>query len=348
MTRLNFASDYTQGAHPAILKALADTNFETSAGYGTDKYCEAARRKIRAACGCEKVAVWFVSGGTQANLTVLDALLRPWEGVLSADTGHIGGHEAGAIELTGHKVLTVPHKNGKLTADAAEAFAKNYFGDANREHMVCPGAIYISQPTEYGTLYTLKELTALRKVCDEFGLKLYLDGARLAYALGSEQNDVTLPDLARLCDVFYIGGTKCGALLGEAIVIPDPALLPRFFTQMKQHGALLAKGRVLGLQFDALFTDGLYLSLGKNAVQRAKEMVNLFTAHGYKEFCPRETNQVFLLLEDGAYAALSERIVMSFWEKPDDAHTAVRIAASWATTAEELQALNKALTNREQ
>ena len=343
MEKLNFASDYTQGAHPALLKALEETNFEAASGYGTDPYCEAAREKIRAACSCPGAAVYFVSGGTQANLTVLDALLSSYEGVLAADTGHIGGHEAGAVELTGHKVLTLPHSNGKLTAAAAERYLKSFYADENREHMVTPGAIYVSQPTEYGTLYSLAELQALRKLCDAFGLRLYLDGARLAYALGSDGNDVTLPDLARLCHVFYIGGTKCGALLGEAVVIPDASLLPRFFTQMKQHGAVLAKGRVLGLQFDALFTNGLYETLGKHAVEMAKKLAGVFAAKGYTEYIPRETNQFFLLLTDEQYKALSETFVMSFWEKPDESHTAVRLAASWATASADIERAEKLL-----
>ena len=333
----SFASDYTQGAHPDILRALAETNFESTSGYGTDEYCAAARKKIKAACACPTADVWFISGGTQANLTVLGALLALHEGVVAADTGHVSGHEAGAIELTGHTVLTVPHKNGKLTAEAAEAYVKRFYADENHEHMVFPGAVYISQPTEYGTLYSLAELEALRAVCDAYNMRLYADGARLAYALGSERNDVTLPDLARLCDAFYIGGTKCGALLGEAVVLPRPALLPRFFTQMKQRGAVLAKGRVLGLQFDVLFTDGLYSELGKNAVRMAEALSTGLKALGYAEHCPRETNQVFLLLTDAQYAALRERVAMSFWEKPDAGHTAVRLAASWATTEEDVE-----------
>lgn len=343
MQKLNFASDYVLGAHPAILRALSETNMEPASGYGTDVFCESARKKIRASCCCPEADVWFLSGGTQTNQTVLDALLGPCEGVLCADTGHIGGHEAGAIEFTGHKVIALPHKNGKLTAAAAEGFAKAFYADENHEHMVFPGAVYVSQPTEYGTLYSLRELAALRRVCDTYGMKLYLDGARLAYALGSELNDVTLPDLARLTHAFYIGGTKCGALLGEAVVIPQRGLLPRFFTQMKQHGALLAKGRVLGVQFDTLFTDGLYIRLGVEAVERAKEMQALFLAAGYRELLPRETNQVFLLLEDRQYEALSEKIEMSFWEKPDDTHTAVRLAASWGTAKEDVEALKNAI-----
>ena len=339
MEKLNFASDYTQGAHPALLKALSETNLEPTSGYGTDRFCESAKEKLRLACGCPGAAVYFLSGGTQTNLTVLDALLASYEGVLAADTGHVSAHEAGAIELTGHKVLTVPHQNGKLTAEAAGAFLKSFYADENHAHMVTPGAAYISQPTEYGTLYSLAELEALRRVCNAYGMRLYADGARLAYALGSDKNDVTLSDLARLCHVFYVGGTKCGALLGEAVVIPDASLLPRFFTQMKQHGALLAKGRVLGIQFDALFTNGLYETLGRHAADMAKKLAEAFAAKGYTEYIPRETNQVFLLLTDEQYKNLSQKLVMSFWEKPDGEHTAVRLAASWATTSAEIEQL---------
>ncbi len=339
---LNFASDYTQGAHPAILQALQETNLEATAGYGTDEYCEHAREKLRAACECPNAAVYFISGGTQANLTVLAALLQSWQGVIAADTGHVSGHEAGAVELTGHKVITLPHENGKLTAAAVKAFCAAFFADENRAHMTSPGAVYVSFPTEYGTLYSLSELTALRGVCDTYGLKLYLDGARLAYALGAEQNDVTLPDLARLCHVFYVGGTKCGALLGEAVVIPDKNLLPRFFTQMKQHGAVLAKGRVLGLQFDALFTDGLYEALGKNGVEKAERLEKALLAAGFTAHCPRETNQVFLRLTNEQYHEISKKVTVSFWEQPDPAHTAVRLAASWATTQKEVEAVVEA------
>ena len=339
MDKLNFASDYTQGAHPAIMKALADTNMDFAPGYGTDIFCERARQKIRLACAAPNAEVWFLSGGTQTNMTVLDSLLQPFEGVIAADTGHIAAHEAGAIEFTGHKVLPLPHTLGKLAGTDVEAFAKGFYADGNYEHMVFPGAVYVSQPTEFGTLYTLKELTALRDVCNKYNMRLYVDGARLAYALGSSRNDVTLPDLTKLCDAFYIGGTKCGALLGEAVVVPRPGTLTRFFTQIKRHGALLAKGRVLGVQFDALFTDGLYFTLGGPAVEKAERIKRALRAKGYTLHFDSPTNQIFVRLTDGEYAALSEKLIMSFWEKPDGTHTAVRIATSWATTEEDVEKL---------
>lgn len=236
--RLSFSCDYLEGAHPAILQRLCETNFAQTAGYGTDEYCESAREKIRAACGAPNAEIHFLVGGTQTNATVIDALLRSYEGVIAADTGHISVHEAGAIEFGGHKVLTLPQENGKITASQIRALLDQYEDDANRDHTVMPGMVYLSQPTEYGTLYSKKELAAISALCREKRLPLYIDGARLAYALACPENDVTLRDLAALCDIFYIGGTKCGALLGEAVVIPQPGLIPHFFTIIKQHGAL--------------------------------------------------------------------------------------------------------------
>ena len=343
MDKLNFASDYTQGAHPAIIRALTETNMEFTPGYGTDEICERARDRIRLACGAPEAEVWFLSGGTQTNMTVLDAILQKYEGVISAETGHVSAHEAGAIEFTGHKVLPLPHTLGKLAAADVEAYVKGFYADGNFDHMVFPGAVYVSQPTEFGTLYTLRELEALSAVCKRYGMRLYLDGARLAYALGCPENDVTLPDLARLCDVFYIGGTKCGALLGEAVVIHNRGGVPHFFTQMKQHGALLAKGRVLGVQFDTLFTDGLYERIGAPAVQQAIRIKKALADKGYTLHFDSPTNQIFVLLTDKQYDSLSEKLVMSFWEKPDEAHTAVRLATSWGTTAEDVDRLIAAL-----
>ena len=339
MAKLNFASDYTQGAHPAVLKALCETNLAYSVGYGADEFCEHAREKIRAACCAPQAEVFFLSGGTQTNMTVLDAILQGYEGVIAADTGHIAAHEAGAVEFTGHKVLPLPHTLGKLSAADVETFVKGFYADGNYEHMVFPGAVYISQPTEFGTLYSKAELEALSAVCKAYGMRLYADGARLAYALGCPQNDVTLPDLGRLSDVFYIGGTKCGTLLGEAVVIPQPGAVPHFFTQMKRHGALLAKGRVMGVQFDALFTDGLYSAIGGPAVEKAERIKKALLEKGYTLHFDSPTNQIFVRLTEVQYAALSEKLIMSFWEKPDETHTAVRIATSWATTDEDVQKL---------
>lgn len=258
----HFDSDYMEGAHPLILEAFVRTNMEKTAGYGTDEYCASAREKILAACGLTSGEVHFLVGGTQTNATVIKALLRPYEGVIAATTGHIALHEAGAIEASGHKVLTIPALDGKISAEAVDEYIKAFRADEAWDHMVWPGMVYISQPTEYGTLYTLAELEALSAVCRKWEIPLFVDGARLGYALASPATDVTLKDLARLCDVFYIGGTKCGAMFGEAVVIPRKGLIPHFFTTIKQQGALLAKGRMLGVQFDTLFTDDLYLYIG--------------------------------------------------------------------------------------
>ena len=330
MEKLHFASDYMEGAHPDVLKELCDTNSMSTPGYGGDAFCAEAADLIRDACRCPCAAVYFLTGGTQTNETVISALLKPWEGVIAADSGHISVHEAGAIEHGGHKVLTIPQADGKLSADAVKRYVERFSSDDNHEHMVFPGAVYISQPTEFGTLYSLSELEDLSRVCRRSGIRLYCDGARLAFALGCPGCDVSLADMARLCDVFYIGGTKCGALLGEAVVIPDPSVLPHFFTLIKQHGALLAKGRILGVQFRALFESGLYEKIGRKAVLCADRLRSAFEHAGYKLIYGSPTNQLFVSLTDKEYEFLSERIEMSFWEREDD-HVIVRLAAGWAT-----------------
>ena len=335
----DFSSDYTRSAHPALLEAIAETAGRQYLPYGTDAPSACARARIREACRAPDADVFFLLGGTQTNRLAADVLLRPYEGVLAADTGHVALHEAGAIEHGGHKVLTVPHRDGKLTADAAAAFCAAFYGDGNREHMVFPGMIYVSQPTEYGTLYSLAELRALREVCDRFSLRLYADGARLAYALASPQNDVTLPDLAALCDAFYIGGTKCGAFCGEALVVPNPANTPRLFTQIKQHGFLLAKGFLTGVQFERLFRDDLYLTIGKSAVALADRIREGLKAKGCVQPMIAPTNQVFVLLENEWLQALQKTLRVSFWEAADDSHTVVRLATDWATTEADVDAL---------
>ncbi|MDO5702493.1 MAG: beta-eliminating lyase-related protein [Lachnospiraceae bacterium] len=336
--KLSFSSDYMEGAHPAILEKLIETNMVKTPGYGTDEYTKAAASKIRTACGAPDADVYFLVGGTQANATVIDALLRSWQGVIAAETGHIATHEAGAIELCGHKVLTLPHKDGKISADAIERCVSGYYADGNHDHMVMPGMVYISQPTEYGTLYSLAELRDISAVCRRYSIPLYLDGARLAYALACSENDVSLIDIAALCDVFYIGGTKCGALLGEAVVIPESGFIPHFFTIIKQHGALLAKGRAAGIQFDTLFTDGLYYKIGENAIRAAERIRSVLREAGYELAIPSPTN-----LEKEKAAALSELVEMGFWENPDDSHTVMRIATSWATRDEDVERLCEVL-----
>ena len=345
MDRLFFASDYQEGAHPAILQRLCEMNLNKSPGYGTDDYCASAREKIRAACACPDAAVHFLVGGTQTNAVVIGALLRSYQGVIAAESGHISVHEAGAIELGGHKVLALPHRLGKLDAGTIRDYCEAFRNDGNHDHMVMPGLVYLSQPTEFGTLYSRTELTAIRAVCREYGMPLYVDGARLAYALACPENDVSLPDLARLCDVFYIGGTKCGALFGEAVVLPDPALLPHFFTIVKQHGALLAKGFLLGVQFDTLFTDELYLRIGAPALRAADQMRDAFRNAPYRLAFDSPTNQVFVVLENELMERLSQSVSFSFWERFDETHTVVRFAASWATTQEETARLLDALTS---
>ena len=344
--KLFLASDYQEGMHPSILKRLGETNMMKTAGYGADEFCEAARGKIRAACASPDAAVHFLVGGTQTNATVIDALLKPYQGVVAAESGHISLHEAGAIESGGHKVLTLPHALGKLSAESVGAYCETYRQDVNHEHMVIPGMVYLSQPTEYGTLYSLAELEAIRAVCGAYRMLLYVDGARLAYGLAAPENDVTLPDLARLADAFYIGGTKCGAFLGEAVVIPDPSLTPHFFTVVKQHGALLAKGRLLGLQFDTLFTDGLYLEIGKPAIRSADKLRAVFAKAGYRLAFASPTNQIFVILENSEMARLQEKVIFSFWERFDETHTVVRFATSWATTEDDVEKLKAMLDGK--
>lgn len=338
-TKLSFASDYMEGAHPSILETLQETNFLASPGYGTDSFTESAKQKIREACTAPDAEVYFLVGGTQTNATVIDGLLQSYQGVIAADTGHVSMHEAGAIEHSGHKVLTLPHELGKLSAEEIRAYLKTFWSDENHEHMVMPGMVYISQPTEYGTLYSKKELEDISSVCREYQIPLYVDGARLAYALASPANDVSLQDLAGLCDVFYIGGTKCGALFGEAVVIPKAGQIPHFFTIIKQHGALLAKGRILGIQFDVLFTEHLYEQIGKTAVALAAKIQDTIKAAGIPLYLESPTNQVFCIMENSRLEALGNEVEYSFWEKADETHTVIRFATSWATQEENVEKL---------
>ncbi len=339
MTEMNFACDYMQGCIPSILERLQQTNMEATPGYGEDVYSLSAKKKIMEACGLESAEIRFLVGGTQANATVIDALLRNYQGVLATTTGHIAVHESGAIEARNHKVITLEGTDGKVMASKVETYMEKFYGDETYPHMVQPGMIYISQPTEFGTLYSKKELEDLRSVCDKYHLYLYVDGARLAYALGSEDNDVSLKDLSRLCDVFYIGGTKCGTLFGEAVVIPNKDLIPCFFTTIKQNGALLAKGRLLGIQFDEMFTNDLYLKAGKKAVEYSKQITQAFKENGYEVYMPTYTNQLFINFEDDVLEKIKKKVATSFWEKTDATHTLIRLATSWATTQEEVDAL---------
>ncbi len=343
-TRLVFESDYTNGAHPEVLEALVKTNMQSAASYGDDEFSASAKQKIRKACDiADDAPIYFIAGGTQTNLVVISSVLNNYEGAVTVATGHINGHEAGAIELSGHKVMTLPHHTGKLDADELDTFVGTFYADANHEHMVFPALVYISHPTEYGTLYTKKELTAIRKTCDKYGMKLYLDGARLAYGLASRTTDVTLEDIAKLCDIFYIGGTKCGALAGEALVFPHGDAPAHFMTQIKQRGALLAKGRITGVQFDALFTDGLYFNIGKNAIDKAEALKELLERKGYQFFIDSPTNQQFIVAENKKLEEFSKYVRYGFWEKYDDEHTVIRLATSWSTTDEDIEKLAKYL-----
>lgn len=331
---LSFESDYTEGAHEAILKRLAETNREQTSGYGTDPYCAAAKEKIARACGCPDADIYFLTGGTQTNQTVIDSMLKSYEGVVAASTGHVNVHEAGAIEFTGHKVLALPQKEGKIEPETLTDFLEAFYQDTTHDHMVFPGMVYISHPTELGTLYTKAELSALSEICGRYKIPLFLDGARLGYGLMSRDTDVTLEDIAALCDVFYIGGTKVGALFGEAVVFTRHNTPRQFVTLIKQHGALLAKGRLLGLQFDTLFTDGLYFQIGRHGIQMAERLKEGLRKKGCTFFMDSPTNQQFVVLDHETIRHLEGQVAFSIWEPVDENHTAVRFATSWATTPE--------------
>lgn len=340
---ISFENDYSTGAHPRVLEALAATNLEPAPGYGTDRFCASAAERIRAACADDTADVFFLVGGTQTNAVVISSLLAGYEGVIAADTGHIAVHEAGAIEATGHKVIALPEHDGKLQAADVEAYLEGFYADANYEHMVFPGMVFIAHPSELGTLYSLAELEELSALCRRYEIPLYLDGARLSYGLAAPESDVTLPDIARLTDAFYIGGTKCGALCGEAVVFPRGGMPKHFLTHVKQHGALLAKGRLLGVQFDTLFTNGLYGEVGRTAIDAAAELRRILSEAGCAFFRESPTNQQFVILENSQMKALAERVRFSFWERVDDTHTAIRFVTSWSTTAEDLAFLETAL-----
>ncbi|QDW73138.1 aminotransferase class I/II-fold pyridoxal phosphate-dependent enzyme [Lachnospiraceae bacterium KGMB03038] len=336
---IRFQCDYGEGAHPSILKRLEETNMEQTAGYGEDPYCESARRKIRELCESPEADVHFLVGGTQTNFTVISAILRPHQGVLAAQSGHINVHETGAVEATGHKVLTLPSTDGTICADQVREIWKEHWEDANHEHVVQPGMVYISHPTENGTLYSKEKLTELSKACQELGLPLFLDGARLGYGLMAETSDLTLADVAELTDVFYIGGTKVGALFGEAVVITNPALKQDFRYLIKQRGGMLAKGRLLGLQFETLFTDGLYFELGKRADELALRLKKAFLDKGYGLAYDSYTNQQFPILPEEHLEKLREKYAFGFWEDAGEGRQAVRFCTSWATTEEAVESL---------
>lgn len=340
---LSFTSDYVEGAHPAILNRFIETNLVKQAGYGADDYTLSAKEKIKAACEAPEADVWLLTGGTQTNQIVIDTLLRSYEGVVATEAGHISTHEAGAIEFTGHKVLTLPHHDGKLCAAELSELLATYHADGFNEHAVRPGMVYISHPTEYGTLYRKEELTALRRVCDAYGIPLFMDGARLGYGLAAPDSDLTLRDLCDLCDVFYIGGTKVGALCGEAVVFARRKAPAHFLSIVKQHGALVAKGRLLGVQFDTLFTDGLYMAISRHAIAMAQLMRSILREKGYAFHMETTTNQIFVTIPNHRLAELEKDCEMNIWERPDPHHTVVRFATSWATTEADIRALEAIL-----
>lgn len=336
---LAFECDYLEGAHEKILQRLMETNLDKAPGYGNDSYCESAKAKIKEACQCPEADVYFLVGGTQTNAVVIDTMLQKYEGVAAAQTGHVNVHEAGAIEYTGHKVLTVPSHEGKMRADELEDMLNGFWQDATHEHMVFPGMVYLSYPTEYGTLYSKKELTDIAEVCHRFHIPLYLDGARLGYGLMSKSADLTLPQIAQICDVFYIGGTKVGALCGEAVVFTKKNTPRHFLTMVKQHGAMLAKGRLLGIQFDTLFTDDLYFKISAHAIEMAEKLKIGLREKGYPFYLDSPTNQQFVILSVKQIDELQKEVGFDLWDKLDEDHQVVRFATSWATKEQDVVAL---------
>ncbi|HFH8650862.1 TPA: low specificity L-threonine aldolase [Streptococcus agalactiae] len=340
---LHFENDYNKGAHPELLNALIETNDQGLSGYGTDSYCQQAADKIREVCSCPQAEVEFLVGGTQTNQVVISSMLASYEGVIAAETGHVSSHEAGAIEFSGHKVLTLPSHNGKLLASEVATYIETFYADGNYQHMFFPGMVYISHPTEYGTLYSKAELEELSKICKHYQIPLFIDGARLGYGLAAKDTDVDFPTIAALSDVFYIGGTKMGALAGEAVVFTKKNRPKQFTTIVKQHGALLAKGRLLGLAFDRFFTDNLYLKIGKHAIDLAEELKIILEEKGYSFYLKSPTNQQFIIVENTKLADLAKNVAYSFWEKYDDHHTVIRLATSWSTSREDVTALRNVL-----
>ena len=340
---ISFYNDYSEGAHERILDALSRTNRLQSAGYGEDEYCGEAKMLIRRHLRKPETEIHFLVGGTQTNTTVISAILKPWQGVIAADTGHIAAHESGAIEASGHKVLTIPNHEGKINAEQIERLVRAHFDSESFEHQVQPGMVYISQPTEYGSIYSKAELRSISAVCHKFHLPLFVDGARLGAAIVCEENDITIADLEELADVFYIGGTKCGALFGEAVVFTHGNAPAHFFTTIKQHGALMAKGRMLGLQFDTLFTDGLYFEIARHADRMAALLKGIFLEKGYEIFIDSPTNQQFFVMSRQRASELHSKVRFEDWCPVDDGRIAVRFVTSWATKKENVLALKEIL-----
>ena len=341
---IHFDCDYMAGAHPEVLQTIVDNNKVQTAGYGCDDFCLHAKSLIREACGAPDAAVHFMVGGTQTNSTIIDALLRRTDGVLAVESAHINVHESGAIELFSHKVLALPSHDGKMHAEDAAAYLKDFYADDTNEHMVAPGMVYLSFPTEYGTIYSLQELQDIHDVCKEYDIPLYIDGARLGYGLAASP-DVTLKDIARLADVFYIGGTKMGALFGEAVVCTNPNLLQRFFPLQKAHGAVLAKGRLLGMQFEALFTNDLYMRIGHHGVALAQRLHGIMQEHGYESFIDSPTNQQFFVLPNTIIDALTPHASFEYWGPRGAMESKVRFVTSWETTDEDIRTLESLIAD---
>ena len=340
---LSFECDYNNGAHPKVLENLVKNNDVRTTPYGFDEFSERAKSRIREACGMPDAQIFFLTGGTQTNATTIDSMLYQYEGVICVDSGHINVHEAGAVEFTEHKIITLPEQQGKMSAKTLDKYLDDFMHDGNNAHAVYPGLVYITFPTELGTLYTAQELTDIYTVCQHYDIPLYIDGARLGYGLMADGCDITLPFLARHCDVFYIGGTKIGALCGEAVVFTNRQAHKHFFSIQKQHGAVIAKGALIGLQFDALFTDKLYFKLARHAIEKAMLMKQMFKRKGYEFFLDSPTNQQFVVLPNDIVERLQQQVEFTHWGKADIHHTICRFVTSWATTDEELAALDSLL-----
>lgn len=346
MKKLHFENDYMAGAHPLVLEELCRTNMDETVGYGADPYSQEARSLILGLCGLEanEAEVHFFIGGTQTNATVIDGLLGKCEAVVSAESGHINVHEAGAIEMNGHKVIELPQYGGKIGAGDLADYLDDFYGDDTWPHMSIPGMVYITHPTEIGTLYTLSELKALHQICQKYSLPLYLDGARLGYGLGTRENDVSMKDIAKYCDAFYIGGNKCGALFGEALVIKK-GLVRNMFTLMKAHGAVLAKGRLLGVQFQALMRDNLYQRIGALAVKRAQELRKVLTKAGFIEAVKSPTNQLFFEMPNEIIETLMHEVGFQYWGPKGEETSIVRFVTSWFTTKADIVQFKKILAS---
>ena len=340
---ISFECDYNNGAHPKVLQRLIETNNEQTLTYGFDKYSENAKEKIRQACDNQQAQVFFLTGGTQTNATVIDGALQSYEAVITVESGHINIHEAGAIEMCGHRVIALKGEDGKLKADELKDYMQWFKGDESRDHLAQPGMVYISFPTELGTIYTSKEIAAIYDICREFHLQLFVDGARMGYGLAATEGDVTLPWLCRHCDVFYIGGTKVGALCGEAVVFTHQNAPQRFFSIMKRHGAVLAKGRLTGIQFDALFTEGLYFDISAHAIKMARRLKQILSAKGFPFYIDSPTNQQFVIIDNKTVRQLEQQVLFTHWGPFDEDHTICRFVTSWATTEEELDKLEEIL-----